>query len=56
MSQKLLRNGKRPWSKAVHSPPSSAKFMNAWSYTRISQYVFIAWCLVKHKDNSTFTT
>jgi hypothetical protein len=27
---------------------------NAWSYTFTPQYVFIAWCLVKHRDNFTF--
>jgi hypothetical protein len=34
---------------AGHSPPSSAKFKNAWSYTSIPPYVFTAWCLVKHR-------
>jgi len=28
--------------------------MNAWSYTSTPQYVFMAWCLVKHRDNLTF--
>jgi hypothetical protein len=40
---------------ADHSPPSSAKVKNVWSYTSISQYVFMAWCLVKHRNNFTFT-
>jgi hypothetical protein len=40
---------------ADHSPPSSAKVKNVWSYTSTPQYVFMAWCLVKHKDNFTFT-
>jgi len=35
--------------KADHSPPSSAKVMNAWGYISTPPYVFIAWCLVKHK-------
>jgi hypothetical protein len=26
-----------------------------WSYTSTSQYNFIAWCLVKHRDKFTFT-
>jgi hypothetical protein len=26
-----------------------------WSYTSTPQYVFMAWCLVKHRDNFTFT-
>jgi hypothetical protein len=28
---------------------------NAWSYTSTSQYAFMAWYLVKHRDNFTFT-
>jgi hypothetical protein len=28
---------------------------NAWSYTSTPQYIFMAWCLVKHRDNFTFT-
>jgi hypothetical protein len=46
---------KRPVCEAKHSPPSSAKFKNAWSYTSNSQYVFITWCLVKHGDKFSFT-
>jgi hypothetical protein len=41
--------------KADHSPPSSSKVKNAWSYTSIPQYVFMVWYLVKHRDNVTFT-
>jgi hypothetical protein len=33
-----------------HSPPSSTKVKNEWSYTSTPQYVFMAWCLVKHMD------
>jgi hypothetical protein len=40
---------------ADHSPQSSAEVKNAWSYTSTPLYVFMAWCLVKHKDNFTFT-
>jgi hypothetical protein len=29
---------------------------NAWSYTSTPQYAFRAWCLVKHRDNFTFTS
>jgi hypothetical protein len=39
---------------ADHSPPSSAEVENVWSYTSTPQCVFIAWCLVKHRDNFTF--
>jgi hypothetical protein len=41
---------KRPGREADHSPPSSAEVKNAWSYTSTPQYVFMAWCLVKHRD------
>jgi len=27
---------------------------NAWSYTSALPYVFMAWCLVKQRDNFTF--
>jgi hypothetical protein len=40
---------------ADHSPPSSAKIKNVWSYTCTPQYIFMVWCLVKHRDNFTFT-
>jgi hypothetical protein len=40
---------------ADHSFPSSAEVDNAWSYTSTPQYVFMAWCLVKHRDNFTLT-
>jgi hypothetical protein len=45
----------RPGGEADHSPPSSAEVKNAWSYTSTPQYVFMAWCLVKHSDNFSFT-
>jgi hypothetical protein len=28
---------------------------NAWSYISTPQYVFMAWCLVKHRDKCTLT-
>jgi hypothetical protein len=46
---------KRPGREADHSPPSSAEVKNAWSYTSTPLYVFMAWCLVKHRDNFIFT-
>jgi hypothetical protein len=46
---------KRPGREADYSPPTSAEVKNAWSYTSTPQYVFMAWCLVKHRDNFTFT-
>jgi len=38
---------------ADHSPPSSAEVKNTWSNST-PQYVFMAWCLVKHRVNFTF--
>jgi hypothetical protein len=46
---------KRLGREADHSPPSCAEVKNAWSYTSTPQYVFVAWCLVKHRDNFTFS-
>jgi hypothetical protein len=34
-----------------HSPSSSAKVKNVWSYT----YIFMVWYLAKHRSNFTFT-
>jgi hypothetical protein len=44
---------KRPRREADHSPPSRAKVKKAWSYTSTPQYVFMAWCLVKNRNNFT---
>jgi hypothetical protein len=46
--------GSFPGGKADHSSPSSAEVKNAWSCTSTPPYVFMAWCLVKHRDNFTF--
>jgi hypothetical protein len=46
---------KRPGREADDSPPSSAEIKNAWSYTSTPPYVFMAWCVVKHRNNSTST-
>jgi hypothetical protein len=50
----LLLGVKRPGREADHSSPSSAGVKNEWSYTSTPQYVFMAWQLVKHRDNFTF--
>jgi hypothetical protein len=42
---------KQPEREAGHSTPSSAEVKSAWSYTSTPQYVFMAWCLAKHRDN-----
>jgi hypothetical protein len=46
----------RPGREAGYSVPSSAKIKNSWSYTSTPPYVFMAWCLVNHEDNFTFTS
>jgi hypothetical protein len=46
---------KRPGRNYRHSPPSSAEFKNAWRFTSRPQQVFVAWCVVKHGDNFTFS-
>jgi hypothetical protein len=54
---------KRPGREADNSPPSSVEVRNAWNYTStsptrpswclIKEDVFMAWYLVKHRDNFT---
>jgi hypothetical protein len=46
---------KQPGREAHHSPPSLVKAKNTWSYASTLPYVFIAWCLIMHRDtNSPF--
>jgi hypothetical protein len=40
---------------ADHSPPSSAEVRMRGAIPLLPQYIFMAWCLVKHRDNFTFT-
>jgi hypothetical protein len=54
VSRALSLGVKRLEREADHSPPSSAEVKHAWSYTSIPPYVFMVWCLVKHRDNFTF--
>jgi hypothetical protein len=46
---------KRPGREADHSPPSSSVIKGCVEIYLHSQYVFMAWCLVRHRDNFTFT-
>jgi hypothetical protein len=46
---------KRPGREADHSPNLEPRSKNEWSYTSTPQYTLMAWCLVKHRDNFTFT-
>jgi hypothetical protein len=43
---------KRPGHETDHSPPSSTRMRGA--IPPLPQYVFMVWCLVKHRDNFTF--
>jgi hypothetical protein len=45
----------RPGRGADHSPPSGAEVGNAWSCASAPQRVFMARCLVGHRDKFTFT-
>jgi len=45
---------KRSWREADHSHLSSVEIKSVRSYTSTPQYVFMAWCLVKHRENFTF--
>jgi hypothetical protein len=46
---------KRPGLETDHSPPPSAEVKNVWNYASTPPYVFMKWCLVKHRDNFTFS-
>jgi hypothetical protein len=43
----------RPGREADHSPPSSAEVNECVDLYLHPQYVCMAWCLVKHRDNFT---
>jgi hypothetical protein len=43
-----------PEDEADHLPLSSAEVKNTWSCKSTALYVFIACCLIKHRDNFTF--
>jgi hypothetical protein len=38
---------------ADHSPPSNAKFKNAWSCVSTPPSIFMVWYLIKHRNNFT---
>jgi hypothetical protein len=52
----LTSSGAHPAShlKGTGDSFPESKAAGAWSYTSIPLYVFMAWCLVKHRDNFTF--
>jgi hypothetical protein len=47
---------KRPGREADHSPPVSGEVKERMKLcTFAPQYVFMGWCLVKHRDNFTYS-
>jgi hypothetical protein len=44
---------KRPGLEVNHTPPSSVEVKNTRSFTSTPPYVFMAWYLVKQRDNFT---
>jgi hypothetical protein len=53
--QGIFPGGKRPERERDRSPPSTAEVNNAWIYISTPLYIFLAWCLIKHKDKYTCT-
>jgi hypothetical protein len=51
----LSAGEKRPRRSADPSPRNSAEVKNAWGYTSTIPYIFMSWCLVKHRNNFIFT-
>jgi hypothetical protein len=52
----LSLRAKRPNRETHHSRASSTEVKITWIYTSSPPYVFIAWCLVKHRYNFTFSS
>jgi len=46
---------KRPEREADHSSPSSAEVKVLGAIPTLPPYVFMPWCLLKHRGNFTFT-
>jgi hypothetical protein len=39
----------------IWPPPPNAELKKAWSYTFTPQYIFMAYCVIKHRNNSSVT-
>jgi hypothetical protein len=52
----LFLGVKWPWHEANHSPPSSADVNYVFGYISTPPYVFMMWCLVKHRMSSWCNT
>jgi hypothetical protein len=46
--------GKAAGYEANHSFPSTANVNNEWSYNSTCPYLFMAWFLIKNRDNFIF--
>jgi hypothetical protein len=49
-----FRGGKVAGGEADHSPPLVPRSRMHGAIPPLPQYVFMAWCLLKHRDNFTF--
>jgi hypothetical protein len=45
---------KQKEQQADHLLPSRGKIKNVWSYAITPPYIFMAWCLINHRDNFIF--
>jgi hypothetical protein len=50
----FLPGGRWPGREANQSPPFNAEIKNACSYTSTVPYIFMKWCLIKHRYNFAF--
>jgi hypothetical protein len=50
----LFPDVKSQGREADHSPRTNAKVKKTWIYTSTPPHIFMAYCLIKHKDNFTF--
>jgi hypothetical protein len=47
-------SGGKAVSEADHSPPTSAEVKKTWLYTSTPPNIFMAYCLINHRENFTF--
>jgi hypothetical protein len=53
-TEQSFAEGEAANNEVVHSPPSSMKIKNLWSFASIVPYAFMAECLIKCRSNFTF--
>jgi hypothetical protein len=54
MGIKVVSTGVEPLCCETDPTPPGVEFMNAWSYTFTLSCTFMAWCLIRHRENCTF--